>query len=981
SFYASADTVYELPAVDHVVEDVASGLAWTQYALSTGAYHPHTAGITLLAGVHLLSYRSQDNVGNLEVAKSTTVLVDDAYPITTITIGAPLYTDVGVKYIAPQTPIDFAAADPDITGTAAGSGVDRIEISVDGGSFEISSGTLKLAEGRHTVQARAVDRVGNTEPTRTLEVRVDDSKPVSSLNIGIPAYTLPDGTVLVGGQTQFAIASQDPVVRDVASGVSGTSFRVIQGTAPAPPYTAYAGTFTLSGIDEPKTIEFFATDNVGNIEVVRSSTVLLDASAPLVALISPSPDAQGIARIFTYKFPVIGTVQDAHLRDYYLEGAPGSDAQTGFVMISSGTDGIENDVLGVWDVAALTGFYTLRLRATDLVDNLYAVSMDVFIGEPARQLVLGGRRTFNHPEGVAAGPEDRIYVADTNNDRIRVFESSGSWLANFGEKCHGDDDDDDQHCTGLNLNKPKDLAVDAAGNTYVADTHHHRIVKLSPEGDELMDIGDVRIDKKGKKKFHSGKELGELKHPSGVALDATGNIYVADSGNRRVQVFDPQGGYLRGFTLPPVPDKHGDDDDDDDEDDGEAGLPVGIDVDAANDIFVADRKSRQVFKFNPKGEVLLAIHPEDLEVNKPHRHRHRHYCRHDKLRDWLPIGVAVSATGSFLVSDQDGHRIWKFDSLGNLTLVFGEKGKIKDSKPLPEGIVFDKPAGLALDSQGRLLVADRNNERIQRFGLPQGAVLLASAGSGLIVQEQIDKDKGGEVRREDDAAVIIPPAALHEDTEIFIAEPEENEKEEKMQQLVMAGKKMGAASDPVEYGPHGLEFKKPVQLTIPYDPDKLAADGGENLSIHYWNPESKEWEELESTVDKGKKTVSAKTKHFSLYQVLAPQTQLAASEEFVLRDVYVFPDPAVRGAQPTFHVEVGIADSVQITIYNIAGQEAHRTTLTGSPKVVNDGSGADYAYEYKWNGHIPSGVYLYTISAEKAGHGPLRKAGRFAVVR
>jgi len=48
---------------------------------------------------------------------------------------------------------------------------------------------------------------------------------------------------------------------------------------------------------------------------------------------------------------------------------------------------------------------------------------------------------------------------------------------------------------------------------------------------------------------------------------------------------------------------------------------------------------------------------------------------------------------------------------------------------------------------------------------------------------------------------------------------------------------------------------------------------------------------------------------------------------------------------------------------------------------VDDGQGMEYAYEYKWEGHIPSGVYLYTVEAEKSGHVPLRKAGKFSVVR
>jgi flagellar hook assembly protein FlgD len=105
-----------------------------------------------------------------------------------------------------------------------------------------------------------------------------------------------------------------------------------------------------------------------------------------------------------------------------------------------------------------------------------------------------------------------------------------------------------------------------------------------------------------------------------------------------------------------------------------------------------------------------------------------------------------------------------------------------------------------------------------------------------------------------------------------------------------------------------------------------------------------------------------------------------ADATFRLGEVYVFPNPAKGGEVPTFHVETGIADSVKITIYTISGRPAHEYTLTGLPAELDDGNGLSYAYEYAWRGHIPSGVYLYYMEAQKAGQ-KLRKTGKFAVVR
>ncbi|MBI4655558.1 MAG: right-handed parallel beta-helix repeat-containing protein [Elusimicrobia bacterium] len=102
----------------------------------------------------------------------------------------------------------------------------------------------------------------------------------------------------------------------------------------------------------------------------------------------------------------------------------------------------------------------------------------------------------------------------------------------------------------------------------------------------------------------------------------------------------------------------------------------------------------------------------------------------------------------------------------------------------------------------------------------------------------------------------------------------------------------------------------------------------------------------------------------------------AADPVFRLGEVYVFPNPAKGGKVPTFHVEAGLADSVKIRVYTVAGQLAHERTITGSPQVV----GSAYAYEYAWEGRIASGVYYYTIEAEKGGQ-KFKAKGKFAVVR
>jgi phosphodiesterase/alkaline phosphatase D-like protein len=91
-------------------------------------------------------------------------------------------------------------------------------------------------------------------------------------------------------------------------------------------------------------------------------------------------------------------------------------------------------------------------------------------------------------------------------------------------------------------------------------------------------------------------------------------------------------------------------------------------------------------------------------------------------------------------------------------------------------------------------------------------------------------------------------------------------------------------------------------------------------------------------------------------------------------EIFVYPNPAKAGAAPRLRIEAGVADGVAIRIYDVSGRMARQAELNGPP---NAGS----AYEYAWTGAIPSGVYFYAVEVRRQGQAPLRKTGKFAVVR
>ncbi|MEK7383074.1 MAG: hypothetical protein AAB262_07285, partial [Elusimicrobiota bacterium] len=293
TFYASSDTRLVLVSTDPLAGGVASGVAFTQWQDNTGTFAAYASSLTLAEGRHLLAYQSSDNVLNLEVLRSTTVLVDATPPVTAVSIGAPLFTAAdGTIYVAPASSASFSAADPFLPSGEPGSGVERVEVSVDAGVYAAFSAPLTFSEGVHTLRYRAVDRVGNVETERALQLRSDATPPASELAIGEPSFSLPNAAVLVGSMTPLSIAAQDPTVNAVASGVKDAFYRISSGTSA---FSVFTASFTLSAAGTA-VLEFYSCDQVLNAEPVRSRALLLDSTSPEAVIDSPR-GGQGICSV------------------------------------------------------------------------------------------------------------------------------------------------------------------------------------------------------------------------------------------------------------------------------------------------------------------------------------------------------------------------------------------------------------------------------------------------------------------------------------------------------------------------------------------------------------------------------------------------------------------------------------------------------------------------------------------------------------
>jgi uncharacterized protein (TIGR03663 family) len=273
-----------------------------------------------------------------------------------------------------------------------------------------------------------------------------------------------------------------------------------------------------------------------------------------------------------------------------------------------------------------------------------------------------GNGQFQDPRGIAVDAEGNVYVVDSGNHRIQKFDSNGKFLAQWGSQGTGPGQ----------FQEPWGIAVDAKGNVYVADTWNHRLQKFDAEGKFLLQWGSYRST--------GGAAVGDegfFWGPRDIAIDAAGNLYVTDTGNKRVQVFSSEGKFLAqwgGFGV----------------EDGQMDEPVGIAIDEEGYIYVADTWNQRVQKFD-KDFNFVAKWPisgwyGQSVVNKPY--------------------LAVAA-GRVYVTDPEGYRVLVFDQNGEFIATFGEYGF--DSKS------FALPTGIAVDRQGNIYVTDSANHRVMKF--------------------------------------------------------------------------------------------------------------------------------------------------------------------------------------------------------------------------------------------------------------------------
>ena len=327
------------------------------------------------------------------------------------------------------------------------------------------------------------------------------------------------------------------------------------------------------------------------------------------------------------------------------------------------------------DTAAKVWEYGI-LQTTSIQTDPYEHGRQII---PA-QLIFGQSGTsagqFNNPHGIALAPDGSLYIADTNNNRIQHFSTDGKFIKEWGDFS---DSTAGEAPIGT-FNQPWALALSPDGKfIYIADTWNHRIQKFTSDGTPIKMWGTPLYDPTTTDPYG-------IWGPRCIAVDKHGRVFVSDTGNKRVLVYDSDGNFVMQIGsegLSP----------------GQFEEPVGIAFDSQEKLYIADTWNQRIQVFEPNQDG----------------------SSYSSLRQWDVVGwygeslenkpfLAIDDQDHVFATDPEAFRVIEFSNFGEFIRTWGEYGISSE--------YFGLASAIAVDASGRVWVSDSANNRLMQFALP-----------------------------------------------------------------------------------------------------------------------------------------------------------------------------------------------------------------------------------------------------------------------
>lgn len=401
-------------------------------------------------------------------------------------------------------------------------------------------------------------------------------------------------------------------------------------------------------------------------------------------------------------------------------------AQTYSFTTIAGRPPLTGSVDGVGSEARFNGPFA---TAVDSAGNVYVPDVNAHIirkitpagvvttlagkaGERGSADGVGSAARFNTPQAVAVDEAGNVYVADYGNSVIRKISSTSAVTTFAGTA--GAPGSADGTGSSARFNAPGALAVDAEGNVFVTDWLNRNIRKITSAGVVSTIAGQAGV---------SGSTDGvglnaRFGNTGGIAIDSAGNLYVADTNNHTIRKITSAGqvSTLAGAV-------------------GTSGLtngvgvaarfnrPYGLTVNAQGNLFVVDTLNYAIRSIAPDGTVTTFAGTNGIRGSKNGTGNNARFFR--------PIGVAVDRNGNFFVADYGNQTIRKITSAGAVSDFAGPGGGFGSTDGTGSTARFDFPGGIALNGNGDILIADTGNFSLRK-STPTGLVSTVIGSNGTL---------------------------------------------------------------------------------------------------------------------------------------------------------------------------------------------------------------------------------------------------------
>lgn len=297
---------------------------------------------------------------------------------------------------------------------------------------------------------------------------------------------------------------------------------------------------------------------------------------------------------------------------------------------------------------------------------------------------------FYNPLSTATDGQGNVYVADAGNHQIKKIAPGGtvSVLAGAGYAGYSDGTG-----TSAVFRHPSFLAVDGSGNVFVADQQNHRIRKITPSGVVSTFAGS------GSGSFSDGTGTSaSFQYPMGLAFDGSGNLYVADAYNQRIRKITPSGvvstyagtGAIGSTNSTALSSTFN--------------YPMGINFDASGNLYVADRVNHMVRKITPSGVVSTLAGSGTAGYAEGNGSSAQFNASNS---------VAVDASGTVYLVDQNNNRVRQITPSGTVSTLAGTGSAVR-ADGTGSAVSFNSPFGMSIDGQGANLYVAENASNVVR---------------------------------------------------------------------------------------------------------------------------------------------------------------------------------------------------------------------------------------------------------------------------